>query len=181
MLYHNTDFLTGYLNPLILLCALTLSDLASLPQLTLTPAQQMLIQQAQAQFLAAAVQHSANQQNSTTGANISATAATPISQLPLSQPIQIASVSSNLLRVSFCKSLMYIWDHTRSPERLTWKTHSISATEGHHGIRFKIALFIRFTLLYAIKDTRQNLSHFPSHTGLIVYVIYREELFFLIS
>ncbi|XP_040057126.1 POU domain, class 2, transcription factor 1 isoform X10 [Gasterosteus aculeatus] len=59
--------------------------------LTLTPAQQMLIQQAQAQFLAAAVQHSANQQNSTTGANISATAATPISQLPLSQPIQIAS------------------------------------------------------------------------------------------
>ncbi|XP_077946363.1 POU domain, class 2, transcription factor 1 isoform X5 [Gasterosteus aculeatus] len=60
--------------------------------LTLTPAQQMLIQQAQAQFLAAAVQHSANQQNSTTGANISATAATPISQLPLSQPIQIASL-----------------------------------------------------------------------------------------
>ncbi|XP_077946372.1 POU domain, class 2, transcription factor 1 isoform X20 [Gasterosteus aculeatus] len=64
---------------------------AILQQLTLTPAQQMLIQQAQAQFLAAAVQHSANQQNSTTGANISATAATPISQLPLSQPIQIAS------------------------------------------------------------------------------------------
>ncbi|XP_077946371.1 POU domain, class 2, transcription factor 1 isoform X19 [Gasterosteus aculeatus] len=65
---------------------------AILQQLTLTPAQQMLIQQAQAQFLAAAVQHSANQQNSTTGANISATAATPISQLPLSQPIQIASL-----------------------------------------------------------------------------------------
>ncbi|KAM8854684.1 POU domain, class 2, transcription factor 1b isoform 4-T4 [Spinachia spinachia] len=60
--------------------------------LTLTPAQQMLIQQAQAQFLAAAVQHSANQQNSTTGASISASAATPISQLPLSQPIQIASL-----------------------------------------------------------------------------------------
>ncbi|XP_075963020.1 POU domain, class 2, transcription factor 1-like isoform X12 [Anarhichas minor] len=58
--------------------------------LTLTPAQQqMLIQQAQAQLLAAAVQHSANQQNSTTGASISASAATPISQL--SQPIQIAS------------------------------------------------------------------------------------------
>ncbi|XP_034742167.1 POU domain, class 2, transcription factor 1b isoform X4 [Etheostoma cragini] len=60
--------------------------------LTLTPAQQqMLIQQAQAQLLAAAVQHSANQQNSTTGASISASAATPITQLPLSQPIQIAS------------------------------------------------------------------------------------------
>ncbi|KAL6101030.1 pou2f1 [Pungitius sinensis] len=59
--------------------------------LTLTPAQQMLIQQAQAQFLAAAVQHSANQQNGTTGASISSPAATPISQLPLSQPIQIAS------------------------------------------------------------------------------------------
>uniref|UniRef100_A0A8C4H0X4 POU domain protein n=1 Tax=Dicentrarchus labrax TaxID=13489 RepID=A0A8C4H0X4_DICLA len=59
--------------------------------LTLTPAQQqMLIQQAQAQLLAAAVQHSANQQNSTTGASISASAATPITQLPLSQPIQIA-------------------------------------------------------------------------------------------
>ncbi|XP_063743466.1 POU domain, class 2, transcription factor 1b isoform X2 [Eleginops maclovinus] len=58
--------------------------------LTLTPQQQqMLIQQAQAQLLAAAVQHSANQQNSTTGASISATAATPITQL--SQPIQIAS------------------------------------------------------------------------------------------
>ncbi|XP_033470211.1 POU domain, class 2, transcription factor 1 isoform X12 [Epinephelus lanceolatus] len=60
--------------------------------LTLTPAhQQLLIQQAQAQLLAAAVQHSASQQNSTTGASISASAATPITQLPLSQPIQIAS------------------------------------------------------------------------------------------
>ncbi|XP_010776987.1 POU domain, class 2, transcription factor 1b isoform X5 [Notothenia coriiceps] len=58
--------------------------------LTLTPAQQqMLIQQAQAQLLAAAMQQSANQQNSTTGASISAQAATPITQL--SQPIQIAS------------------------------------------------------------------------------------------
>ncbi|XP_008273800.1 POU domain, class 2, transcription factor 1b isoform X2 [Stegastes partitus] len=59
-------------------------------QLTLTPAQQqLLLQQAQAQLLAAAVQHSASQ-NSTTGASISASAATPITQLPLSQPIQIA-------------------------------------------------------------------------------------------
>ncbi|XP_061081532.1 POU domain, class 2, transcription factor 1b [Conger conger] len=58
--------------------------------LTLTPAQQqLLIQQAQAQLLAAAVQHSANQQNNTTGATISASAATPITQIPLSQPIQI--------------------------------------------------------------------------------------------
>uniref|UniRef100_A0A8C9RFP6 POU domain protein n=1 Tax=Scleropages formosus TaxID=113540 RepID=A0A8C9RFP6_SCLFO len=58
--------------------------------LTLTPAQQqLLIQQAQAQLLAAAVQHSANQQNTTTGATISASAATPITQIPLSQPIQI--------------------------------------------------------------------------------------------
>ncbi|XP_070694094.1 POU domain, class 2, transcription factor 1b isoform X1 [Pempheris klunzingeri] len=64
---------------------------ALLQQLTLTPAQQqLLIQQAQAQLLAAAVQHSACQQNSTTGASISASAATPITQLPLSQPIQIA-------------------------------------------------------------------------------------------
>ncbi|KAM9710801.1 POU domain, class 2, transcription factor 1b isoform 6-T6 [Menidia menidia] len=64
---------------------------ALLQQLTLTPAQQqLLLQQAQAQLLAAAVQHSANQQNSTTGANISASAATPITQLPLSQPIQLA-------------------------------------------------------------------------------------------
>ncbi|XP_010776989.1 POU domain, class 2, transcription factor 1b isoform X7 [Notothenia coriiceps] len=63
---------------------------ALLQQLTLTPAQQqMLIQQAQAQLLAAAMQQSANQQNSTTGASISAQAATPITQL--SQPIQIAS------------------------------------------------------------------------------------------
>ncbi|TNN04335.1 hypothetical protein fugu_001364 [Takifugu bimaculatus] len=60
--------------------------------LTLTPQQQLLIQQAQAQILAAAV-HSASQQNSTNGANISASAATPITQLPLSQPIQIAPVS----------------------------------------------------------------------------------------
>ncbi|XP_036396285.1 POU domain, class 2, transcription factor 1b isoform X2 [Megalops cyprinoides] len=78
------------------------SQLATLPQtqlmlaggqiagLTLTPAQQqLLIQQAQAQLLAAAVQHSASQQNNTTGATISASAATPITQLPLSQPIQI--------------------------------------------------------------------------------------------
>ncbi|XP_043988181.1 POU domain, class 2, transcription factor 1b isoform X11 [Gambusia affinis] len=68
-------------------------------QLTLSPAQQqLLLQQAQAHLLAAAVQqqqqqqqHSASQQSSTTGANISATAAAPITQLPLSQPIQIAS------------------------------------------------------------------------------------------
>ncbi|XP_061580102.1 POU domain, class 2, transcription factor 1b isoform X1 [Cololabis saira] len=59
--------------------------------LALTPAQQqLLIQQAQAQLLAAAVQHSANQQNGTTGASISASAATPITQLPLSQPIHIS-------------------------------------------------------------------------------------------
>ncbi|XP_026231903.1 POU domain, class 2, transcription factor 1b isoform X4 [Anabas testudineus] len=58
--------------------------------LTLTPAQQqLLIQQAQAQLLAAAVQHSASQQSNTTGASISASAAAPITQLPLSQPIQI--------------------------------------------------------------------------------------------
>ncbi|XP_034069555.1 POU domain, class 2, transcription factor 1b isoform X10 [Gymnodraco acuticeps] len=64
---------------------------ALLQQLTLTPAQQqMLIQQAQAQLLAAAMQQSANQQNCTTGASISAQAATPITQL--SQPIQIASL-----------------------------------------------------------------------------------------
>ncbi|XP_067264812.1 POU domain, class 2, transcription factor 1b isoform X14 [Chanodichthys erythropterus] len=60
---------------------------ALLQQLTLTPAQQqLLLQQAQAQLLAAAVQHSAGQQSSTTGASISASAATPIT---LSQPIQI--------------------------------------------------------------------------------------------
>lgn len=71
---------------------------ALLQQLTLTPAhQQLLIQQAQAQILAAAVQHSANQQNSTTGASISASAATPITQLPLSQPIQIASLQQQNL------------------------------------------------------------------------------------
>uniref|UniRef100_A0A3P8UX25 POU domain protein n=1 Tax=Cynoglossus semilaevis TaxID=244447 RepID=A0A3P8UX25_CYNSE len=59
--------------------------------LTLTPVhQQLLFQQAQAQLLAGlAVQQSASQQNSTTGANISASAATPITQLSLSQPIQI--------------------------------------------------------------------------------------------
>ncbi|KAF7656392.1 hypothetical protein LDENG_00041880 [Lucifuga dentata] len=60
--------------------------------LTLTPAhQQLLLQQAQAQLLVAAVHQSASQQSSTTGANISASAATPITQLPLSQPIQLAS------------------------------------------------------------------------------------------
>ncbi|CAL8342551.1 unnamed protein product [Boreogadus saida] len=73
-------------------CAITNAHAqALLQQLTLSPAQQqMLIQQAQAQLLAAAVQHSANQQNSTTGASISASAATPITQL--SQPIQITSL-----------------------------------------------------------------------------------------
>ncbi|XP_078796258.1 POU domain, class 2, transcription factor 1 isoform X15 [Oryzias latipes] len=69
-----------------------------IPGLTLTPTQQLLIQQAQAQILAAAVQqHTASQQNSTTGANISATAATPITQLPLSQPIQITSLQQQSL------------------------------------------------------------------------------------
>ncbi|XP_067298438.1 POU domain, class 2, transcription factor 1a [Pseudorasbora parva] len=59
---------------------------ALLQQLSLTPAQ-LLLQQTQAQLIAA-VQQSAGQQNSTNGANISASAATPIT---LSQPIQIAS------------------------------------------------------------------------------------------
>ncbi|KAM5236618.1 POU domain, class 2, transcription factor 1 isoform 3-T3 [Ctenodactylus gundi] len=63
--------------------------------LTLTPAQQQLLlqqAQAQAQLLAAAVQqHSASQQHGTAaGATISASAATPMTQIPLSQPIQIA-------------------------------------------------------------------------------------------
>ncbi|XP_062906690.1 POU domain, class 2, transcription factor 1-like isoform X1 [Mobula hypostoma] len=58
--------------------------------LTLTTAQQqLLIQQAQAQLLAAAVQHSANQQHNATGATISATTATPMAQIPITQPIQI--------------------------------------------------------------------------------------------
>uniref|UniRef100_A0A672KKI4 POU domain protein n=1 Tax=Sinocyclocheilus grahami TaxID=75366 RepID=A0A672KKI4_SINGR len=47
-----------------------------------------MLQQTQAQLLATAVQQSASQQTSTTGANISASAATPIT---LSQPIQIVS------------------------------------------------------------------------------------------
>ncbi|XP_062831008.1 POU domain, class 2, transcription factor 1 isoform X7 [Anolis carolinensis] len=60
-------------------------------KLTLTPAQQqLLLQQAQAQLLAAAVQHSASQQHNAAGATISASAATPMTQIPLSQPIQIA-------------------------------------------------------------------------------------------
>nr|CAD35743.1 ubiquitous transcription factor, isoform Oct-1ra [Mus musculus] len=62
--------------------------------LTLTPAQQQLLlqqAQAQAQLLAAAVQqHSASQQHSAAGATISASAATPMTQIPLCQPIQIA-------------------------------------------------------------------------------------------
>ncbi|XP_060944515.1 POU domain, class 2, transcription factor 1b isoform X5 [Limanda limanda] len=62
---------------------------ALIQQLTLTPAvhQQLLLQQAQAQFLAAAVQQSASQQNSTTGASIPASGATQ-----LSQPIQITQI-----------------------------------------------------------------------------------------
>ncbi|XP_029385856.1 POU domain, class 2, transcription factor 1b isoform X3 [Echeneis naucrates] len=69
---------------------------ALLQQLTLTPAhQQLLLQQAQAQLLAA-VQHSASQQNNTTGASISASAAAPITQLPLSQPIQITQQNLGL-------------------------------------------------------------------------------------
>ncbi|XP_016429496.1 POU domain, class 2, transcription factor 1-like isoform X3 [Sinocyclocheilus rhinocerous] len=64
---------------------------ALLQQLTFTPAQQqLLLQQAQAQLLAAVVQHSASQQSNTTGASISASAATPITQIPLSQHIQIS-------------------------------------------------------------------------------------------
>ncbi|XP_054443792.1 POU domain, class 2, transcription factor 1 [Pteronotus mesoamericanus] len=62
--------------------------------LALTPAQQQLLlqqAQAQAQLLAAAVQqHSASQQHGAAGATISASAATPMTQIPLSQPIQIA-------------------------------------------------------------------------------------------
>ncbi|XP_058472639.1 POU domain, class 2, transcription factor 1b isoform X2 [Solea solea] len=66
---------------------------ALLQQLTLTPVhQQLLFQQ---QLLAGlAVQQSASQQNSNTGANISATAATPIT---LSQPIQITQLQQQNL------------------------------------------------------------------------------------
>ncbi|XP_045910965.1 POU domain, class 2, transcription factor 1b isoform X2 [Micropterus dolomieu] len=87
---------------------------ALLQQLTLTPAQQqLLIQQAQAQLLAAAVQHSASQQNSTTGANISASAATPITQLPLSQPIQIAP---NQLLTVFLENQLQQQNHLSLPQ-----------------------------------------------------------------
>ncbi|XP_066455474.1 POU domain, class 2, transcription factor 1 isoform X4 [Eleutherodactylus coqui] len=59
--------------------------------LTLTPTQQqLLLQQAQAQLLAAAVQHSASQQHGAAGATISASAATPVTQIPFPQPLQIA-------------------------------------------------------------------------------------------
>ncbi|XP_031648785.1 POU domain, class 2, transcription factor 1 isoform X5 [Oncorhynchus kisutch] len=76
---------------------------ALLQQLTLSPAQQQLfLQQAQAQLLAAAVQqHSASQaqNSSTTGAAISASAATPITtQLPLSQPIHITPLQQQGLQ-----------------------------------------------------------------------------------
>ncbi|XP_044072359.1 POU domain, class 2, transcription factor 1b isoform X3 [Siniperca chuatsi] len=82
--------------------------------LTLTPAQQqLLIQQAQAQLLAAAVQHSASQQNSTTGASISASAATPITQLPLSQPIQIAP---NQLLTVFLENQLQQQNHLSLPQ-----------------------------------------------------------------
>ncbi|XP_072300808.1 POU domain, class 2, transcription factor 1b isoform X17 [Eucyclogobius newberryi] len=68
---------------------------ALLQQLTLSPAQQqLLIQQAQVQLLAGLAGHSASQQNSTTGASISASAATPITQLPMSQPIQITPLQT---------------------------------------------------------------------------------------
>ncbi|XP_042350092.1 POU domain, class 2, transcription factor 1b isoform X3 [Plectropomus leopardus] len=88
----NTHFLTSFLIQIPRPAQRLKTHSQRAAQLTLTPAhQQLLIQQAQAQLLAAAVQHSASQQNSTTGASISASAATPITQLPLSQPIQIAS------------------------------------------------------------------------------------------
>uniref|UniRef100_A0A8K9WZK6 POU domain protein n=1 Tax=Oncorhynchus mykiss TaxID=8022 RepID=A0A8K9WZK6_ONCMY len=69
----------------------------------LSPSQQQLfLQQAQAQLLAAAVQqHSASQaqNSSTTGAAISASAATPITtQLPLSQPIHITPLQQQGLQ-----------------------------------------------------------------------------------
>ncbi|XP_066516259.1 POU domain, class 2, transcription factor 1a isoform X2 [Hoplias malabaricus] len=65
---------------------------ALLKQLSLNSALQ------QVQLLAAAVQHSAGQ-NSTTGANISTMAATPITQIPLSQPIQIAPLQPSGLNL----------------------------------------------------------------------------------
>ncbi|KAJ8247183.1 hypothetical protein GJAV_G00259700 [Gymnothorax javanicus] len=64
---------------------------ALLQQLTLTPAQQqLLLQQAQVQLLAAAVQQTASQPSAPSGSAISASAATPVTQIPLSQPIHIA-------------------------------------------------------------------------------------------
>ncbi|XP_028810601.1 POU domain, class 2, transcription factor 1a isoform X2 [Denticeps clupeoides] len=57
-------------------------------QALLQQVQQQLLHQAQVQLLAAAA---VQQQNGTSGASISASAATPITQIPLSQPIHIAS------------------------------------------------------------------------------------------
>ncbi|XP_026126666.1 POU domain, class 2, transcription factor 1-like [Carassius auratus] len=110
---------------------------ALLQQLTLTPAQQqLLLQQAQAQLLAAAVQHSAGQQSSTTGASISASAATPITQIPLSQPIQITPQLQQLQqqRTSTCSSLCWssrfhhLADTTGSAESPTGPEPSNSTT-----------------------------------------------------
>ncbi|XP_026865564.2 POU domain, class 2, transcription factor 1a isoform X2 [Electrophorus electricus] len=75
-----------------------ISTQALLQQLSLSSAQQQQLLMQQAQLLAAAVQQSASQQ-STTGANISTSAATPITHIPLSQPIQIASLQPSGLNL----------------------------------------------------------------------------------
>lgn len=91
--WKSVEFCVGLVKNVVIIDKMN-SCLSLCVQLTLTPAQQqLLIQQAQAQLLAAAVQHSAGQQSSTTGASISASAATPIT---LSQPIQITPVRETL-------------------------------------------------------------------------------------
>ncbi|XP_055086404.1 POU domain, class 2, transcription factor 1b isoform X5 [Periophthalmus magnuspinnatus] len=109
---------------------------ALLQQLTLTPAQQqLLIQQAQvqAQLLAGlAGQHSASQQNSTTGASISASAATPITQLPLSQPIQITPVSLKLGITHILSLLCFLMCNNLFLQQLQTLPQFVLVQPGHH-------------------------------------------------
>ncbi|KAJ0005528.1 hypothetical protein NQD34_015422 [Periophthalmus magnuspinnatus] len=104
--------------------------------LTLTPAQQqLLIQQAQvqAQLLAGlAGQHSASQQNSTTGASISASAATPITQLPLSQPIQITPVSLKLGITHILSLLCFLMCNNLFLQQLQTLPQFVLVQPGHH-------------------------------------------------
>ncbi|KAL1022080.1 hypothetical protein UPYG_G00021940 [Umbra pygmaea] len=134
---------------------------ALLQQLTLSPAQQQLFFQ-QAQLLAAAVQQQSATQahNSTTGAAISASAATPINtSLPLSQPIHITPLQQGLQQFVLVQP-----GHSMAPQLQPTQFFISQTAQGQPSMFYNHSLMQAQNLLSQVPQSQDNLLQSPTIT-----------------